>query len=83
MGEAVVIIIVLAIIGGLIALIAWLAFISSAVTIIFTEFVMRLPLIVSLIMFVLFPPTLIVFLVGFFMIEAGIAERIANKIKDK
>ena len=78
--EIVAIVFVIGLVFGVIALIAWLSFIASALTVIFTEFVMRLPLVISLLMFVLFPPTLIVFLSGFFMIHSGIADKLAEKI---
>ncbi len=80
------------IIVGVIALIAvgvvvWLAVLASALTIAFTGFVMRLPIFISLIMFVLFPPTLIVFLSGYAMIEFGFADKMLgdnqSKLKEK
>jgi type IV secretory pathway TrbL component len=53
----------------------WLTVLASAATIIFTDFVMKLPLLLSLLLFILFPPLLIVFLSGYAMIKYGFADK--------
>ncbi len=65
-----------------VALIVWISMIASQLTIAFTVFIMDLPIFISLLLFILFPPTLIVFLSGYAMIEFGIAEKMLGD-KDK
>jgi uncharacterized integral membrane protein len=54
----------------------WLSVLASALTLAFTGFVMGLPVFVALLLFVLFPPTLIVFLSGYAMIKTGFADKL-------
>lgn len=54
-----------------IAVIAWIAYLATGLTLIFTAFVMRLPAVLSILMFIIFPPTLIVFLMGYAILEFG------------
>ena len=54
-------------------LIGWLLYLGAALVLAFTNFVMQLPMIISIIMFILFPPTIIVFLVGLAFLHFGIA----------
>lgn len=61
-----------------VGVVIWLAVLASALTIAFTGFVMRLPIFLSLVMFVLFPPTLIVFLSGYAMLEFGFADKMLD-----
>lgn len=63
----------LLVIVGIVVAIAYLA---AGMTLAFTAFVMSLPLIISIVMFIVFPPTLIVFLVGYAMIQFGVADKI-------
>ena len=67
----------LLVIVGIVIAIAYLA---AGMTLAFTAFVMNLPLIISIVMFIVFPPTLIVFLVGYAMIQFGVADKV---LKDK
>lgn len=73
-----IIVIVLIVLG----IVVWLLYLASALVLVFTGFVLELPLIVSIIMFVVFPPTLIVFLVGLAFIHFGIAEAFAGSEVD-
>lgn len=67
-----------------VALIVWISMVASALTIAFTVFMMDLPIFISLLLFILFPPTLIVFLSGYAMIEFGVADKIlGDKEKSK
>lgn len=77
--DAVIIIVVIAI--ALIVLV-WLSYLAAGIVLAFTAFVMDLPLIVTVLMFILFPPTLIVFLVGLAFIYFGIIDRLAGSNSD-
>jgi len=57
-----------------VALIAWVIQLASGLILIFTYFVMGLPTLVAILMFVLFPPSLLVFLVGIAMMKLGVGE---------
>ena len=46
----------------------FLIWIASKLIIVFTLFALELPLIISIPMFILFPPTFIVFLIGLFLL---------------
>jgi hypothetical protein len=65
-----------------VSIVVVLAFLAAGLTLIFTDFVMKLPLLISVIMFIIFPPTLIVFLVGYGMIYFGLAERMYGVTKN-
>ena len=56
------------------AIIVWLLYLAAGLVLVFTAFVIELPLILSIIMFIIFPPTLIVFLVGLAFMYFGIAD---------
>ncbi len=64
----------------IVSIVAAVAYFAAGMTLAFTAFVMNLPIVISIVMFIVFPPTLIVFLVGYAMIELGIADRL---LKDK
>lgn len=81
MSNEVVAIIVIALI--VLAIVVWLLYLASALILGFTVFVLELPLIVSIIMFIVFPPTLIVFLVGLAFIRFGIADAFAGSSVDE
>ena len=76
MSEEAIIIIILAIIA--IFIIGWLLYLAAGLVLVFTAFVMELPIILAIIMFILFPPTLIVFLVGLAFIHFGVADAMAR-----
>lgn len=67
---------ILIIFGVVIALgiVVWLLYLAAGLVLMFTAFVMQLPIIVAILMFILFPPTLIVFLTGLAFIQFGVAE---------
>lgn len=60
------------------AVIGWLCYLGAGLVLAFTAFVMELPTILSIIMFIIFPPTLMVFLVGLAFIHFGIANAITK-----
>ena len=53
------------------ALIAWLVPFVARLVLAFTAFVMDLPLLLGLLLFILFPPTLVVFLIGIALMQLG------------
>ena len=53
------------------ALLAWVFRVAAVLSAAFTSFMLELPLIIMLLAFILFPPTLIVFLVGWFVLTTG------------
>lgn len=58
------------------ALMAWLAIFASKVAMVFTMFVqLKLHPMLSVLMFVIFPPSLFLFLVGLALIHFGYAEK--------
>lgn len=67
---------ILIIFAGVIALgiVVWLLYLAAGLVLLFTTFVMQLPIIVAILMFILFPPTLIIFLTGLAFIQFGVAE---------
>ncbi len=71
---------ILIIIGVVVALVVvvWLLYLAAGLVLMFTAFVMTLPTIVAILMFILFPPTFIVFLVGLAFIQLGIADALAS-----
>ena len=71
MGDDAILIIIVLVIA--LMLIGWLLYLAAGLVLLFTAFVMQLPIILSIIMFILFPPTLIVFLVGLAFLHFGIA----------
>lgn len=78
--DAVVVFILIAIALMVLALLLYLA---AGLVIVFAAFVMELPLIIAVLMFVLFPPTLVVFLVGLAFIRFGVADRLAESKSDE
>lgn len=79
MSETVVLIIValfviMTVLGLILGLISWLFPIAARLVISFTVFLMELPFILTLLVFILFPPTLIVFLVGFVLLRLGLGD---------
>ena len=81
MSETAIAIIALVIFAVLI--IGWLLYLAAGLVLVFTAFVMKLPTILAIIMFILCPPTLIVFLVGLAFIHFGIADRLAGSNSDQ
>ena len=75
MSDTAVLIIVIAVIA--LAIVVWLLYLAAALVLVFAAFVMELPIIVTILMFILFPPTLIVFLVGLAFIRFGVADALA------
>ncbi len=71
---------ILIIIGVVVALVivVWLLYLAAGLVLMFTAFVTELPTIVAVLMFILFPPTFIVFLVGLAFIKFGIADALAS-----
>jgi len=53
----------------LIVVVGWLLWLASAVLVLFATFVMGLPTLVSVLLFILFPPSLIAFLVGYVCLQ--------------
>ena len=49
-------------------IIAFLAIVAGGLIVMFTAFVNELPLVLTILMFILFPPTLILYLVGLALI---------------
>ena len=65
-GEVIIaLLVILTVLGLVLGLIAWLFPIAARLIIAFTVFLMELPFILTLLVFILFPPTLIVFIVGY------------------
>ena len=58
------------------------AVLAAALTVRFTVFAMELPFLLLLLMFVLFPPTLIVYLVGLFLINHFDTKASESKVVD-
>ncbi len=73
------------IIVGVIALaiIGFLLYLAAGLILAFTAFVIKLPLILSILMFVLFPPSFIVFLIGLALIYFGFVERLAGEPSER
>ena len=67
---------------GVIIFVLWLAFqllvIAAVLTIRFTIFAMELPLLLMILMFILFPPTFIVYLVGLFLINQSAESKVID-----
>ncbi len=79
MSDTAVLIIVIAVIAlAILAIVVWLLYLAAGLVLAFTAFVMELPIIVTILMFILFPPTLIVFLVGLAFIWFGVADALAS-----
>jgi len=55
-------------------LIVWLVPIAARLVLAFTAFLMGLPLLLTILIFILFPPTLIVFLIGVALMQLGVGE---------
>lgn len=73
MSDTVVVVLVAAFI--IIGVIAWIVQIAAASILAFTAFVMGLPTVLAILMFIIFPPTFVVFLIGYGLIKFGIAEK--------
>jgi hypothetical protein len=56
------------------AVLAWIVYASAGLILAFTAFVMGLPTILVILMFVIFPPTFVVFLIGVAMLKLGVAD---------
>lgn len=71
---------IIIIIGVVIALVivVSLLYLAAGLVLMFTAFVMELPTIVTILMFILFPPTFIVFIVGLAFIKFGIADTLVS-----
>jgi len=78
--DTVIIIVVVAI--ALIVLV-WLLYFAAGLVLVFTVFVMELPIVLTILMFIIFPPTLFVFLVGLAFIRFGIADALAASTSDR
>jgi len=65
------IVIVVFIILIVLAILVWLIRVGAVLAAAFTVFMLDLPLIIMLLAFILFPPTLIVFLIGWFMLSVA------------
>lgn len=78
MSLTIIVVVVLAIV---VSIVVTLAVLATGVTLIFTDFVMKLSPLLSIVMFIVFPPALIVFLVGYAMIYFGFAERMYGVTK--
>jgi len=76
-GDTVFIVIVVAVVAVIV--IGWLLYLAAGLIMLFTAFVAELPVIISILLFVLFPPTLVVFLVGLAMLKLGLAERFVER----
>lgn len=74
---AIVIIVVLAALFILLlalGLIIWLVPVAARLVLAFTAFLMGLPFLVTILVFILFPPTLVVFLIGIALMQLGVGE---------
>ena len=56
-------------------LLVWIVRLASDLILAFTYFVMGLPFILTILLFVLFPPCLIVFLIGYGLLQLGFGEK--------
>lgn len=81
MSDEVVLIIVVAVIG--LVIVGWVLYLAAGLVLAFTAFVMELPTIVTVLMFIVFPPTFIVFLVGLAFIRFGIADALVPSDSDQ
>lgn len=70
-------IIIIAVVVALM-IVGWLLYLAAGLVLLFTAFVMELPTILAIVMFIIFPPTLIVFLVGLAFVHFGIADAMAR-----
>lgn len=59
------------------AIVVWLLYLAAGLVLMFTAFVMELPTMVAILMFILFPPTLIAYLVGLAFIQFGVTGTLA------
>ena len=73
MSETVVVVLVAAVI--IIGVVVWIVQIAAASILAFTAFVMGLPTVLAILMFIIFPPTFVVFLIGYGLIKFGVAEK--------
>ena len=71
--ESILLIVIIAVIIAL-GIVAWLLRLCIGLVLVFTAFVNELPFFLVILMFILFPPTLIVYLAGYAYIKFGIAE---------
>lgn len=74
---AIVIIVVLAALSILLlalGLIVWLVPVAARAVLAFTAFLMGLPFLLTILVFILFPPTLVVFLIGIALMQLGVGE---------
>jgi len=55
-------------------LIVWLVPIAARLVLAFTAFLMGLPFLLTILVFILFPPTLVVFLIGVALMQLGVGE---------
>lgn len=67
------ILIAFAVVIGL-GMLIWVLYLAATLVLLFTAFVIQLPIIFSILMFILFPPTFIVFLAGLAFIQLGVGE---------
>lgn len=81
MSETVVVALVAAVL--VIGVLLWIVYVAAASILAFTAFVMGLPTILAILMFIIFPPTFVVFLIGYGMIKFGIADSMSPEKTDK
>jgi len=55
-------------------LIVWLVPIAARLVLAFTAFLMGLPFLLTILVFILFPPSLVVFLIGVALMQLGVGE---------
>jgi hypothetical protein len=55
-------------------LIVWLVPVAARLVLAFTAFLMGLPFLLTILVFILFPPTLVVFLIGIALMQLGVGE---------
>ncbi len=78
MSDTAVIIIIIVVAVIVLAIVVWLLYLAAGLVLLFTAFVMELSPIVAILMFILFPPTLIVYLAGLAFIQFGVADALAR-----
>ena len=70
--------VIIAIVLGALAIIVFVLYLAAGLVLMFTAFVYQLPLIISIIMFIVFPPTLIVYLVGLAFLFFGLGDKLLD-----
>jgi hypothetical protein len=68
----------LVIVAAVIAIVGWLLYLAAGLVLLFTVFVMGLHPILAILLFILFPPLLIVFLFGLLFMQLGVADWLAG-----